>query len=185
VAKLGGEISSTLSDGREVSVRSARPRDARQLCALVDGVAAEPDVTLLVLPGQFAARTWRRRIADSTADPRSLLLVAAVGGEVVGNLGLRPDPHPCSPHVSWIGMSVGAPWRGLGAGRALLEAAAGWAAANGASKLALSVFPHNERAVRFYERQGFVREGLRRAHLRRAGEYHDEVLMARFLTTPF
>jgi len=48
----------------------------------------------------------------------------------------------------------------------------------------LSVFPHNARAVRFYEHQGFVREGLRRAHFRRAAEYHDEVLMARFLTTP-
>jgi putative acetyltransferase len=81
-------------------------------------------------------------------------------------------------------MSVGAPWRGLGVGGALLTAAAGWGEANGVSRLVLSVFPHNERAIRFYERQGFVREGLRRAHLRRAGEYHDEVLMARFLTTP-
>jgi L-phenylalanine/L-methionine N-acetyltransferase len=184
VAGLGGEITSTLSDGREVRVRSARARDARPLCALIDDVAAETEVTLLVLPGQLGARTWRRRIADSAADPRSLLLTAVVGGELVGNLGLRPDPHPCSPHVAWIGMSVAAPWRGLGVGCALMDVAADWAAANGVDKLALSVFPHNARALRFYERQGFEREGLRRAHLRRAGEYHDEVLMARFLTSP-
>jgi L-phenylalanine/L-methionine N-acetyltransferase len=184
VAKLGGEITSTLADGREVRVRSAHARDARPLQALIDGVAAEPGVTLLVLPGQVDARTWRRRIIDSAADPRCILLTAAVGDELAGNLGLRPDPHPCSPHVAWVGMSVGAPWRGLGVGGALLTAAAGWAEANGVSRLVLSVFPHNERAIRFYEHQGFVREGLRRAHLCRAGEYHDEVLMARFLTTP-
>ena len=184
MARLGGEIASTLADGREVRVRTAHARDARPLRDLVDGVAAETDVTLLVLPGQVDARTWRRRITDSAADPRSVLLTAVAGGELAGNLGLRPDPHPCSAHVAWVGMSVAAPWRGLGVGGALLEAAAGWAAANGVNKLVLSVFPHNERAVRFYERQGFVREGLRRAHFRRAGEYHDEVLMARFLTTP-
>ena len=184
MAKLGGEITSTLRDGREVCVRTAQARDARPLRELIDGVAAEPEVTLLVLPGQVDARSWRRRITESAADPRSLLLVAVTGGELAGNLGLRPDPHPCSPHVAWVGMSVGAPWRGLGVGGALLTAAAGWGEANGVSRLVLSVFPHNERAIRFYERQGFVREGLRRAHLRRAGEYHDEVLMARFLTTP-
>lgn len=184
MAKLGGEIASTLADGREVRVRSAHARDARPLRALVDGVAAEPDVTLLVLPGQVDTRTWRRRIIDTAADPHSLLLVGAVDGELAGNLGLRPDPHPCSAHVAWVGMSVGARWRGVGVGGALLGAAAEWAAANGMMRLVLSVFPHNERAIRFYERQGFVREGLRRAHLRRADEYHDEVLMARFLTTP-
>jgi RimJ/RimL family protein N-acetyltransferase len=184
VAKLGGEITSMLRDGREVRVRTAQARDARPLRELIDGVAAEPEVTLLMLPGQVDARSWRRRITDSAADPRSILLTAVVADQLAGNLGLRPDPHPCSAHVAWVGMSVAAPWRGLGVGGALLDAAAGWAAANEVSKLVLSVFPHNRRAVRFYEHQGFVREGLRRAHFRRAGEYHDEVLMARFLTTP-
>ena len=184
MAKLGGEIASTLRDGREVRVRSAQARDARPLRELIDGVAAEPQVTLLVLPGQVDARAWRRRITAAAADPRSILLTAVAGGELAGNLGVHPDPHPCSAHVAWIGMSVAAQWRGLGVGGALLEAAAGWAAANGVDKLVLSVFPHNGRAISFYERQGFVREGLRRAHFRRAGEYHDEVLMARFLTTP-
>jgi putative acetyltransferase len=79
-------------------------------------------------------------------------------------------------------MSVGEIWRGLGVGGALLETSATWAAANGVGKLALGVFPENRRAIGFYERHGFVREGLRRAQFVRAGRYHDEVLMARFLT---
>jgi putative acetyltransferase len=79
-------------------------------------------------------------------------------------------------------MSVGERWRGLGVGGALLEASATWAGAHAVSKLALGVFPENQRAIGFYERYGFVREGLRRAQYVRAGRYHDEVLMARFLT---
>jgi putative acetyltransferase len=48
--------------------------------------------------------------------------------------------------------------------------------------MVLGVFPENERAIAFYERHGFVREGLRRGQYRRGDEYHDEVLMARPLT---
>jgi putative acetyltransferase len=182
VARLGGEIAATLADGRGLRVRDARVRDARPLARLLDAVAAEPTVTLLMIPGQFGAGVWRRRITDALADPRCLQLSAELDGELVGNLGLRPDPHPGSAHVAWVGMSVGARWRGLGVGGALLEVSATWAEAHAVSKLALGVFPENRRAIGFYERHGFVREGLRRAQYDRAGRYHDEVLMARFLT---
>jgi len=182
VAKLGGEIAVTLADGREVRVRDARARDARPLARLLDAVAAEPQATLLMIPGQFGAGVWRRRIADALADPRCLQLSAELDGELVGNLGLRPDPHPCSGHVACVGMSVGERWRRLGVGGALLETSATWAGANAVCKLALGVFPENRRAIGFYERHGFVREGLRRAQYDRAGRYHDEVLMSRFLT---
>ena len=183
MAKLGGEIAVTLADGREVRVRDARARDARPLARLLDAVAAEPQATLLMIPGQFGAGHWRRRIADALAEPRCLQLSAELDGELVGNLGLRPDPHPCSGHVACVGMSVGERWRGLGVGGALLETSATWAGANAVRKLALGVFPENRRAIGFYERHGFVREGLRRAQYDRGGQYHDEVLMARFLTT--
>jgi len=182
VAKLGGEVVATLADGRELRLRDARARDARPLARLLDAVAAEPAVTLLMIPGQFGAGVWRRRIADAVADPRCLQLSADLDGELVGNLGLRPDPHRCSGHVAWLGMSVGEPWRGIGVGGALLEASATWAAAHAVGKLTLGVFPENRRAMGFYESHGFVHEGLRRAQYDRAGRYHDEVLMARFLT---
>jgi L-phenylalanine/L-methionine N-acetyltransferase len=183
VAKLAGEIAVTLADGRGVRVRDARARDARPLAHLLDEVAAEPTVTLLMLPGQFGAAVWRRRIADSLADPRCLQLSAELDGELVGNLGLRPDPHVSAGHVSWLGMSVGERWRGLGVGGALLEASVSWAGSHAVHKLALGVFPENKRAIRFYERHGFAHEGLRRAQYLRAGRYYDEMLMARFLTT--
>jgi ribosomal protein S18 acetylase RimI-like enzyme len=77
---------------------------------------------------------------------------------------------------------VAAACRGVGAGGALLEAAADWAAEAGFRKVALGVFPENERAIAFYERHGFEREGLRREQYRRGDVYHDEVLMARPLT---
>ncbi len=168
-----------LEDGRAVRLRTARPNDAKALARLLDAVAAEPDSGLLLRPGEMKARDWKHRVADSHTDPRYLMLVAELDGTLVGNLGLRPDPHPASRHVLWVGMSVVREARGLGVGGALLEAAAGWAAESGAERLVLGVFPENRRAVAFYERHGFVREGLRRDQYRRGDEYHDEMLMAR------
>lgn len=182
MAKLGGDVTSVLRDGRALCVRDARPRDARPLASLLDAVAAEPQPALLMLPGQFGAGVWRKRITEALTDPGCLLLSACVGDELAGNLGLRPDGHPCSGHVAMLGMSVAAAFRGVGVGGALLETAATWAAARGVVKLTLGVFPQNGRAVAFYARHGFVREGLRRAQYVRAGKYHDEVLMTRFLT---
>jgi RimJ/RimL family protein N-acetyltransferase len=170
-----------LRDGREAIVRSVAPGDAGRLCRLIDAVAAEPETPLLLLPGQFGAREWRRRIADAATDPHALLLVAEADDELVGNLGVRRDPHPCSAHVTTVGMSVGRAWRALGVGGSLLEIAADWARRHGCQKMTLSVFPHNSAAIRFYEARGFAREGLRRGQYMRDGVPLDEVLMGRLL----
>ena len=182
MARLGREIEVKLADGRALVVRDARKRDARGVTAMLDAVAAEPQVTLVLRPGEASAADWRRRIADSLRAPRGLFLVAESGGVVAGNLGLWPDANPASQHVAWIGMSVAAGFRGVGAGGALLEAAVTWAAGAEFRRVELGVFPENARAMAFYERHGFIREGLRREQYRRGDQYHDEVLMARPLT---
>ena len=182
MARLGREIEVKLADGRALVVRDARKRDARGVTEMLDAVAAEPQVTLVLRPGEASAADWRRRIADSLRAPRGLFLVADSGGVVAGNLGLWPDANPASRHVAWIGMSVAAGFRGVGAGGALLEAAVTWAAEAEFRRVELGVFPENARAMAFYERHGFIREGLRRGQYRRGDQYHDEVLMARPLT---
>ena len=180
MALLAGEFKAVLRDGREAVIRAARPGDARALARLLDAIASEPDVTLLLEPGEIGAREWRRRIAAAADRDSSLFLVASLGDRLVGNLGMVADPHPASPHVRVLGMSVARDCRGLGLGGALLEVALHWARGQGVAKVELSVFAHNAAALDFYERHGFAREGLRRRQLARGGEYHDEVLMARF-----
>ncbi len=181
MALLGRELTLVLRDGREAAIRSARPGDARALSRLLDAVAAEPRVTLLMQPGEIGAREWRRRIAAAVERETSLFLCAWLGERLVGNLGMVADAHPASAHVRVVGMSVARDVRALGVGGALLEMALDWAKAQGVDKVELSVFAHNAPALAFYERHGFAREGLRARQFVRAGEYHDEVLMARFL----
>lgn len=44
-------------------------------------------------------------------------------------------------------------------------------------RLSLNVFSYNQRAIRSYEKAGFVIEGRQRQALRRDGQYHDLIFM--------
>ena len=181
MAKLQSTLASRLSDGRELTIRSAAPGDGRDMATFVDAIAAEPEVCLAVLPGQLGARDWKRRISAALADPRALTLVACVDGVFAGNLVLHPEAHPAAAHVRTLGVSVARGYRHCGIGAALLEAAVDWSERNGVTRLILGVFPHNQRAIGFYEYHGFVVEGRRCGQFVRAGKVYDEVLMARML----
>ena len=74
-------------------------------------------------------------------------------------------------------------WRDVGIGAT--SCAPPWTgrASSGLAKLALGVFPDNERAIAVYEHTGFVREGAAPAPVPRPADgYRDEVLMAWFPT---
>jgi ribosomal protein S18 acetylase RimI-like enzyme len=164
-----------------LTVRAATPSDARAVRELIDAVAAEADVPILATPGTFSTRDVKARILHTVREPGRLFLVAEVDGRLGGNLDVSPAPFAPSGHVCNLGMSVAAWCRGVGVGSALMETAVAWATGQGYAKLTLSTFPHNTRAVAFYERYGFVREGVRRGQFRRLDRSIDELLMARFL----
>jgi len=79
--------------------------------------------------------------------------------------------------VFWLGWTYVGPWHeGLGAGRRLLDAVVDEVRALGGRRLFLdtSSLPKYERAVRFYERNGFEHEGRLRDYY---GPGDDKLLM--------
>jgi RimJ/RimL family protein N-acetyltransferase len=159
-------------------IRPAQPRDADAVAALARAVSAEPEGWLLTIDSWRSSSDERRYLRALRRHPDAVVLVAELDGRLVGRLSLARDPHPASRHVADLGLMVAKSFRRQGIGRALLAAAVKWARENGITKLELHVFPHNEAAIRLYERFGFEREGFRRRHYRRDGEEVDAVLMA-------
>jgi len=66
-----------------------------------------------------------------------------------------------------------------GVGSALLSAVSRWAATGGAQRLELEVRASNSHAIRFYEKAGMTKDGLRRGYYRDPEE--DAVLMRKSL----
>jgi RimJ/RimL family protein N-acetyltransferase len=88
----------------------------------------------------------------------------------------------CGSGLLGLGMWVIEPWRGRGVGSALLSACIEWARANGAHKITLEVWPHNEPARALYRKFGFREEGYLHKHWRRrSGELWDSVVMGLLL----
>ena len=161
-----------------IHVRRAGSSDASALVALAEEVGREEGRWIL------ATETWRSvtderrylRMVQRHAD--AAVFVAEDDGRIVGRLSLSRDPHPSSRHVADLGLMVAESHRRRGIGKLLLDEAVSWARECGIRKLELHVFPWNEPAISLYESFGFEREGYRKAHYARAGEYVDAILMA-------
>jgi RimJ/RimL family protein N-acetyltransferase len=163
---------------REFVIRPAEPGDAPALVDLANEVGGEPEGWLITTTNWRSAGEERRYLKSIRRYPHAAVFVAEAPEGIVGRLSVGRDPHPASQHVADLGLMVAKSHRRAGIGAALLEAAVDWARRQGVEKLELHVFPHNEPAIKLYERFGFEREGYRKRHYRRPDGYVDAVLMA-------
>ncbi|MDQ4004766.1 MAG: GNAT family N-acetyltransferase [Actinomycetota bacterium] len=173
----GPEPSATAPAG--VQIRPATPRDARDWIRHVREVAAEGRYIRTEHP-RWTVREVRKRWRESwTAQKADIVAIA--DGRVIGSLSIGREANPVTRHVASLGMSVEANWRGRGVGSALMVDAFRWARWAGVEKLALTVYPHNQRALNLYKKFGFEAEGTLTGHSKKSHGYEDEVVMGRWL----
>lgn len=116
---------------------------------------------------------WVRRVQHGAARNDQLLLVAEAGGAFVGSFtAVMHERGDC-----WIyGVWVHAQHRSAGVAKRLLDETRRWACDAGATRLMLHVNSTNDRARRFYEREGFELTGEKHPH---AGFPHTDELEMR------
>ncbi len=147
-----------------LDVRPAVPADLDALVELLE--------ELFELEADFRPDEVRQRrgLALMLEEPeRRAVLVAEREGAVVGMVTAQLVVSTAEGGASALveDMVVDAAWRGLGAGRALLEAIEAWARAPGATRLQLLADRENGPALAFYARMGWARTRL--VCLRRGG----------------
>jgi RimJ/RimL family protein N-acetyltransferase len=161
--------------------RPATPEDAEALIAHVHAMVIEAADCLPLQPGEFQVTVAEERelLANVAASNDSLFLVAQEDDRIVGVLNYSSGKRQAMRHVATLGISVRAASQGRGVGAGLLAEAIRRAKASGSiRRLDLMVYADNHRAIRLYERHGFVREGVRRCAIRRGDTLIDEVQMA-------
>ena len=97
---------------------------------------------------------------------------------VVGWCDIKRPSFEGFSHGGRLGMGLLPHVRGHGVGRRLAQAAIDAVRSRGVERIELEVFAGNTRAIRLYERLGFVHEGVRRRARKLDGVYDDNVMMA-------
>lgn len=151
-------------------IRPARDDDRVGLALLFAAVAEERDAIASEPPVDLEAVAARWTLEGTFA--------AVAAAEIVGMLHVEASRHGFGD----VGMAVARDWRGLGVGSALMAAAIEWSRERGLHKLSLGVFAHNAAGIALYKKFGFVEEGRRVKHYRRAsGELWDSIEMGLLL----
>jgi putative acetyltransferase len=168
-------------DASDVVLRRAEPGDAEGIALTFRsrGLAAGT----LQTPYPSLAQ-WKEKLATSAM--KHYVFVALAEEQIIGHAGLHPTgDSPRRAHAWGVGIGVVEAWQGRGVGTRLMETlldlADHWL---GALRLELTVYVDNARAIRMYERLGFVHEGTHRAFALRDGVYVDCHAMARLHPNP-
>jgi putative acetyltransferase len=162
-----------------ITIRRMEARDAAAMARILGDPEVLPN--LMQVP-HTSEEIWARRLAEHhTPGNQDLHLVAEIDGVVVGSSGLHLESRALRRrHAAHLGISIAREAQGRGVGHALMTAMCAWADDWAQLlRLELQVFADNARAIRLYERHGFVQEGLHRAYAMRDGRYVDSLSMAR------
>ncbi|SFP26420.1 Ribosomal protein S18 acetylase RimI [Amycolatopsis arida] len=138
----------------ETTIRAARPDDVPAIVAML---ADDPLGATRERPDDLAP--YRRAFAAVDADPNQHLVVADLGGRVVGTLqfAVIPGLARCgAPRGQIEAVRVHAAHRGRGIGAALVQWAIGQGRRRGCALVQLTSDASRTDAHRFYRRLGFA-----------------------------
>ena len=121
----------------------------------------------------------KKWIDNFNKNPNSLLLIADMSNTIVGLLFFNPNTKTKNLHTGEFGVNVHPKYQGLGIGQALIENLLLWARQNDQiEKLFLQVFATNYKALKLYEKFGFVEEGRHIKAIKQLdGKYVDIIQM--------
>lgn len=172
-----------LKNGTTLEVRPITKKDAdlrhpffAELTINQEGMVHKPEEL-----GLFHSETYDK-ILDFLCNHRGLWLIALCENKVVGEIDITVKDMARVKHVGQLTIGVLPEFHGRGIGSVLMKEALDWCTEQGIKRIELFVFRNNEKAIKLYEKFGFVVEGVRKNYLRHDdGTFEDDFLMAKYL----
>lgn len=173
-----------LKNGKKCILRSPKLDDAKQLIEYLKVSAGETDFLLKYPEEVTISEEQEKGILQWFIDSeRDAMIVVEVDGRVVGNCSFSPVgkkirvKHRCS-----IGIALYENVWGLGIGTSLMQLLIEKAIECGYEQMELDVVSRNDRAIKLYEKMGFVKCGNKpKAMKHKDGTYDDEIMMVKQL----
>jgi phosphinothricin acetyltransferase len=162
----------------EVVIRPATVADAAAIAVIYNEGILDRIATF-----ETELRTPEERTRWLTErDPRYVVLVAELDGQVVGWAALSPySSRACYRGVADHSIYIARAARGRGVGRRLLGALIAAAEREGFWKLTSRLFPFNEASLALHRRLGFREVGINEKHAKLDGRWLDTVTIERLI----
>ena len=166
-----------IPNGKKIIIRRAKESDAEGIINCFNDVMSE-GIYLLGERYMGDAEFLSLRIKDENNE---LFLVALDNEKIIGILTLTRESFVKNMHGAFLGIAIIKGYRHQGIGKNMINMSFEWAREVGIEKICLEVFSTNIHAIELYKKMGFEIEGVRKKQFKIAGEYVDDVLMAKFL----
>ncbi len=177
------ETECSLRSGHNIIIREAVASDAAAAVCYFQRVSCESDFL------DFTADEFTITEAEESlffeaclVSDHQLYLLALLEGDIMGAMHFRAGTRERSRHVGEISMSVSKKLWGHGVGSMLLDCLLNWVEKKQfIKKISLAVRADNERALRLYQRKGFIVEGILLRERCINLKYYDVVCMTKFV----
>lgn len=169
----------TLKSGETLILRQPIEEDAMNMIEYLNIVGGESD-NLLFGKDEFRLSVEQEKeyIKKIHQDPNMLMLLGIINNTVVSIAEIRSLGRKRIAHNSEVAISVIKEYWGIGVGSAVMEELISFAKEHEVIKnISLSVKASNERAIKLYERFGFLQVGSHKDYFNINGEYDDEYIM--------
>jgi RimJ/RimL family protein N-acetyltransferase len=167
-------------DGREFTLRKPTMDDAGEIIRYSRLSFASSD-QLLTTPEEYtiSVEDEKKWIKSHNDNPNALLLIASLGGQIIGFLFFAAHSKIKAAHTGEFGINVHPEYQGVGIGQSMVAYLLHWARQNkNIEKVWLQVFATNTAAISLYKKLGFTEEGRHiRAIKQPNGAYVDIVQM--------
>lgn len=150
-----------LKDGRSCILRNGTSQDGQEALKLFILAHTQTDY-LLTYPDEITTTVDEEAeyLQKKTDSESEIEIIAEVEGKIVGTAGIEQrSPKLKLRHRCDFGISIDKEYWGLGIGRALTDACIECARKAGYEQIELEVVADNDRAVKLYEKAGFVEFG--------------------------
>ena len=164
-------------------VRSILKSDAAEFIDLNKRLSVETDF-LLMTPSeaQQSVAEQEEKIESMNQGRNRRIFVSELDGKLIGFLGSTIFFPQKMSHTANFVMAVLSEYRNLGVGTSLLASAEQWLRDEHVLRLEMTVMAHNSKAISFYNKNGFSKEGIRKRAIKMNGSFYDEYYMAKFLS---
>lgn len=163
-------------------VRKIQKEDTKQFIELNKKLAQETQFLLPTIDECLTNEEKQlKKIEGMLEKEMQMVFVAEDEDKLIGFIGATRFPMSKVKHIAKFAIGVLDDYKGKGVALELLNKIEGFLAPLGISRIEFTVMSDNPRAVAFYEKHGYVKEGLKEKAIFKNGEFVSEFYMAKLI----